>query len=287
MTRVLCCQLAPRVGDFAANAKSSLTAIRESVDAGADVVVLPELVTSGYVFTSEQEVEAVAVSADDSLFTQWSEAAGNAVVVGGFAERGADGLHYNSAALVDRSGVRAVYRKTHLWDREKLFFAPGPDIPPVVDTRAGRVALLICYDLEFPELTRGVALAGAELIVVPTNWPLVPRPPQERAPEVTIAMAAARVNRVAIACCDRTGTERGQEWTEGTTIIDANGWVVAHAGAGEETVTAELDLALSRDKTLTHLCDAFGDRRPELYAAVTAPAPVRAVGEVVRGDRSP
>lgn len=277
MTRVVCRQLVPRVGEFAANARMSLSAIRQSVDAGADVVVLPELVTSGYVFHSVEEVEQVAVRADHPLFADWAKAAGGAVVVGGFAERGDDGRLYNSAVLVDDSGVRAVYRKTHLWDREKLFFTPGPDIPPVVQTRVGMVAVLICYDLEFPELTRAVALAGAELIVVPTNWPLVPRPPQERAPEVTIAMATARINHVAIACCDRAGVERGQEWTEGTTIVDENGWVVDVAGPGEGVAFAELDLTLARDKTLTLLGDAFGDRRPELYGALTAPRPVQVV----------
>jgi len=279
MTCVVCRQLVPRVGEFAANAQMSLSAIRQSVDAGADVVVLPELVTSGYVFHSVAEVEQVAVRADHPLFADWAKAAGGAVVVGGFAERGDDGRLYNSAVLVDDSGVRAVYRKTHLWDREKLFFTPGPDIPPVVQTRVGMVAVLICYDLEFPELTRAVALAGAELIVVPTNWPLVPRPPQERAPEVTLAMATARINHVAIACCDRAGVERGQEWTEGTTIVDENGWVVDVAGPGEGVAFAELDLTLARDKTLTLLGDAFGDRRPELYGALTAPRPVQVVAQ--------
>ncbi len=277
MTRIACRQLAPKVGDFAANRAMSRAAITESVAAGADIVVLPELVTSGYVFASQEEAESVSVRPDHPIFAEWAAAAGSALVVCGFAEQGDDGLIYNSAACVDSSGVLAVYRKTHLWDREKLFFTPGPDIPPVVDTRVGRVAVLICYDLEFPELTRGVALAGAELIVVPTNWPLVPRPQGERAPEVIIGMAAARINHVAIACCDRTGVEREQEWTEGTTIIDENGWVVSTAGAGVGVATAELDLVLSRDKTLTLLGDAFGDRRPELYAALTAPRPVEVV----------
>jgi predicted amidohydrolase len=76
------------------------------------------------------------------------------------------------------------------------------------------------------------------------------------------------VNRVAIACCDRTGNERGQRWTEGTTIIAADGWPVAVAGPGEGTASAELDLAGSRDKRLSERNDAFGDRRPELYGAL-------------------
>jgi 5-aminopentanamidase len=271
VTRIVCQQLAPRIADLPANRHLAQRAIAAAVDAGADVVVLPELVTSGYVFASREEAASVAIAPDHELFADWAAEAerGSAVVVGGFCELGDDGLLYNSAALVDASGVRAVYRKTHLWDREKLVFEPGAEAPGVVDTHVGRIAVLVCYDLEFPEITRSVALAGAELVAVPTNWPLVEVPPGERAPEVVIAMAAARVNRVAIACCDRTGTERGQEWTAGTSIVDPSGFVVATAdGAG--TASADLDLAATRDKALSEHGDLFGDRRPELYGAVAA-----------------
>ena len=209
------------------------------------------------------------------MFEEWAAEAGGAVVVGGFAERGEDGLIYNSAAVVDRSGVVGVYRKGHLWDREKLCFAPGTEPPRVFDTAAGRVGVLVCYDLEFPEMPRTLALAGAELICVPTNWPLVERPEGERPPEVINAMAAARVNRVVIACCDRTGTERGQQWTAGTTIVDEEGWVLdSQTGAGAARAT--VDLTRTHDKAFTELADLMADRRPELYGAVTQPQPVRA-----------
>ena len=270
MTTIVCQQVAPRIADLQANRRLSLSAIADAAAAGADVIVLPELVTSGYVFESAEEAVSVAISPAHPLFEQWAAEAGGAVVVGGFAELGEDGLVYNSAAVVDRSGVTGVYRKVHLWDREKLWFAPGGEPPRVFDTSAGRIGVLICYDLEFPEMPRMLALAGAELICVPTNWPYVTRPEGERPPEVTIGMAAARVNRVAVACCDRTGTERGQQWTAGTTIIDEQGWVLAsQTGAGPARAT--VDLARSHDKTYTDLADALADRRPELYGAVAQP----------------
>ena len=269
MTRVVCQQFAPRIADLPANHERSVRAVAEAVDAGADIVVLPELVTSGYVFESSDEAAAVAITPGHAVFADWAaEAArGSAVVVGGFCEQGDDGRLYNSAAVVDGSGVLGVYRKTHLWDREKLFFQPGAEPPRVFDTPAGRIGVLVCYDLEFPELTRLLALAGAELIAVPTNWPLVHRPDGERPPEVQIAMAAARVNRVFIACCDRMGTERGQEWTAGTSLIDESGWVIANQ-TEEGPAQAEFDLALARDKRLTEFGDALGDRRPELYRSL-------------------
>ncbi len=270
MTTIVCQQVAPRIADLQANRRLSLSAIADAVAAGADVVVLPELVTSGYMFQSTEEAAAVAITPEDPLFEQWAAEAGSAVVIGGFAERGEDGLVYNSAVVLDSSGVIGVYRKGHLWDREKLWFAPGGEPPRVFDTPAGRIGVLVCYDLEFPEMPRTLALAGAELICVPTNWPYVDRPDGERAPEVTIAMGAARVNRVSIACCDRTGTERGQQWNAGTSIIDEQGWVLAsQTGAG--SATASLDLTRSHDKSYTDMADAMADRRPELYGAVGQP----------------
>ena len=100
----------------------------------------------------------------------------------------------------------------------------SPRVPtpaPVVETAFGRIGVLVCYDMEFPEMTRSVALRGADLLVVPTNWPWADRPAGMPAGEVVIAMAAAMANRMPIACCDRRGVERGQRWHEATTIIGA------------------------------------------------------------------
>ncbi|HEY6761635.1 MAG TPA: nitrilase-related carbon-nitrogen hydrolase [Baekduia sp.] len=267
MTRVAVQQLAPVLGDVDANAELSLAALREAAGAGADVVVLPELVTSGYRFADAEECAAAAIPADGEVLRAWSQAAAASgmVVVGGFCEAGPDGNTYNSAAVVDETGaLRAVYRKLHLWDGEKRLFTPGAEAPPVVDTRVGKVAVIICYDLEFPELTRCVALAGAQLLAVPTNWPLTPRPDGERPPETVVAMGTARVNRMAIACADRLGTERGLEWTGGSSIVGADGWVAAETRAVGMAV-ADIDLDLALDKQLTELAHAFGDRRPEMY----------------------
>jgi predicted amidohydrolase len=244
---------------------SSTTAIASAVAGGAQIVALPELVTSGYMFTDADEARAAAVPAGDPVFDAWIAAAGNATVVAGFCEAGADGQLYNSALVIDRSEMIAVYRKTHLWDREKLIFTAGDRLPEVLSTAHGKLAVLVCYDLEFPEVTRAVSVAGAELIAAPVNWPRLPHPEGERQGEVLTAMSAARTNRIAIAVCDRAGVERGQRWAEGTVIIDADGWVVAEAGAGPGIVVAEVDLAASRDKNLTEYVHVHNDRRSDLY----------------------
>jgi predicted amidohydrolase len=271
MTRIAVQQVAPVLGELERNRAMTDAAIREAVAAGADVVVLPELVTSGYVFLSPEEAAAAAIDRDHAILRDWAEHARRAgvIVVGGFCERGDDGLLYNSAALIDETGLRAVYRKLHLWDHEKLLFTPGAASPPIADTRVGRVGVLICYDLEFPELTRWAALAGAQLLAVPTNWPLVPRPDGERPPEALIAMAAARVNRMAIACADRLGTERGVAWTGGATIIGVDGWVLAER-RDEGLLVADVELAEALEKRLTEHADAFGDRRPDIYASLAS-----------------
>jgi predicted amidohydrolase len=276
-TRICCQQLEPRIGDAEHNRALSIAAIEAAAAGGAEVVVLPELVSCGYMFESAEEAAAAALPVDAPLLAEWAALAARhqLVLAAGFAERGADGRTYNSAAVIDPTGVRAVYRKLHLWDREKLWFTPGAALPPVIETRVGRVSVLICYDLEFPELTRTVALGSADLLLVPTNWPLMERPADERPAEVVIAMAAARINHMAIACADRVGVERGQPWTGGTTIVDAEGWV-----AGEDRrpgpLYADVDLTRARDKRFTELADSFADRRPELYGAVVDP--VRAPG---------
>jgi 5-aminopentanamidase len=271
VTRVACQQLAPVIGDLEANRTLCLAAIEEAIGVGAEVIILPELITSGYMFTSTEEAAEVAIAPDHELLREWADAAARAdvIVIGGFCERGGPaGPVYNSAAVVDASGLRAVYRKLHLWDNEHAIFTPGSEAPPVIETRVGRIGVVICYDLEFPELTRSVALGGAQLLAVPTNWPLFPRPDGERPSEVTIAMATGRINKMAVACADRLGRERGQDWTGGATIVDPDGWVAAESRAPGMLI-ADVDLPSALDKKLTERADVFGDRRPELYAAVT------------------
>jgi 5-aminopentanamidase len=264
MTRVICCQLAPVLGDLNANLAAATEAIGDAAAAGADIIVLPELATSGYCFGCAEEARAAALTAGDPAFDRWAEAARGAVVVAGFAEAAGDRL-YDSAMLLDGRGGRFVYRKAHLWDREKLIYTPGAAPAPVVRTPAGHVGLLVCYDLAFPEMYRSLALRGAQLVAAPVNWPRSDHPAGLPCSEALIAMASARVNRMVVVCCDRSGTERGQEWNEATTIIGSDGWVLATAD-GRGRATADVDLALTADKRLSARNDLLGDRRPELYA---------------------
>lgn len=261
-TRVRCHELAPVVGDFTANVASIGAAIRDAVDSGVQLLVLPELATSGYYLTPD-EASSCAIPADAAVFDQWATMLPNdLVVVVGFVER-EGGTLYNSAVVITADGPVAVYRKTHLWDSEVDLFTPGADPAPVVETAIGRLGVLICYDLEFPEMPRTLALRGAEIIAIPTNWPLVPRPSGEHPPEVVQAMAAARASRVAIVCCDRRGAERGNEWTEGTVIVGTDGW---QTGSKTDAGVIDANVVLAAKRTqIGPRNDVTMDRRPELY----------------------
>lgn len=266
--RVRCHELAPIIGDLSGNFGLIKDAIVDAVSEGIELLVLPELATSGYYFQNKDEARSCAISIGHHVFQEWADllAPGMALVVGFCEDRG--GEPHNSAAILSSDGLLAVYRKIHLWDEEKNIFAAGAEQPPVIDTPVGRLGVLICYDLEFPEMPRSLAVNGAEIIAVPTNWPLAPRPSGERPPEVIQAMAAARCSTVAIACCDRSGAERGNEWTQGTTIIGTDGWPRgAKRPCGE--LDAEIEISGNRSR-ISPLNDSLKDRRTQFYEGLVA-----------------
>ncbi|MEU9335670.1 nitrilase-related carbon-nitrogen hydrolase [Streptomyces sp. NPDC048290] len=270
---VAVCQIAPRVGDPGGNQLRIRAAVETAAGRGAQIVVLPELSNSGYVFSGPDELRASAEPLDGPTLREWKALAARhrLVITGGFAELGEDGRVHNSAALVDPTGLRATYRKAHLWNLEKTYgFIPGEAPPPVVDTVYGRIGLMVCYDLEFPEWVRLAALEGAQLLCGPVNWPLYPRPDGERPGEIVRVQADAAVNRMYVAVADRTGTERGQDWLGGSVVVDADGYPVTSLSLGQEAIlTATIDLAVARDKAISERNDVHGDRRPALYT----PAP--------------
>ena len=149
----------------------------------------------------------------------------------------------------------------------RIFFEPGTEPASVVETAVGRIGVGVCYDLNFPELARGLALAGADLLALPANFPLYPRPEGERPIEVTNAMATAHLNHMFVAVCDRAGPERGVEWVGGSVVCDEYGWLLAGPlpDFGPGLVVADCDLSRAREKAWNERNDVFADRRPHLY----------------------
>jgi predicted amidohydrolase len=249
-------QVGIAVGEVDANREAGAQAVAEAAALGAGLVVLPELSDSGYVFSSADEARELATPVDASAtLARWHTLARDhgLVVAGGFCELGDDGLLYNSAAVV-------------------TVFTPGDGPPPVVELPFGRVGLMICYDLEFPEWVRLAALDGAELIAAPVNWPaLASAPENEQPPEVIKARADAAVNGVFVAVADRCRVERGVAWVSGSLIASPDGAPLAGPVLADRAavLAAECDLALARDKRVSDHNDLLADRRPELYTRLS------------------
>ena len=272
--KVACCQVALAIGDTAGNRARVRAAILAAAAARAQVVVVPELANTGYMFADLAELQRHAEPLDGLTVREWTDLASahGLIIVGGLAEAAADGLIYNAAVLIDQNGLRASYRKAHLWDNENNnLFTPGTAAPPVVETALGRVGVMVCYDLEFPEWVRAAALAGADLLCAPVNWPLFPRPAGERPSEVIKVQAGASVNRMFIAVADRCGRERGQDWLGGSVIVDADGYPQTTLALGLEGIhMATVNLSNARNKHVSARNHVHTDRRTELYLDLSA-----------------
>ena len=252
------------LGDVDGNLQRIRVALQAAVARGAQLIVLPELATSGYVFADRDEAAGASIPRDHPGWADLASALPPQVVaVVGYAERAGTQL-FNSAAVLTGEERIGDYRKAHLWGAEAALFKRGPDAGALFDTPLGRLGVAICYDNEFPEVPRRLALAGADVLALPVNWPLLPRPDGEHPPETIQAMAAARSSRLATVIADRSGAERGVAWTGGTAVIDEDGWVAALADESG-TALATLTLRSPGDKSLPPHNDLFGDRRPELY----------------------
>lgn len=255
-------------------------AVDRSVQLGARLIVLPEQCVSGFAFADAAEARAAAEPVDGPTvrLLRRLSAEHRVVIIGGYPELGEDGRLYNSAALVQDGELLHNYRKVHLWGEEVQWFTPGSEPPVAVDTRAGRIAVMICYDLEIPEWTRIAALAGADVIVAPCNWPLVEPPSTDRPLEIIRAQVAAGTNKVYVVIADRCRTERGVDWIGGSAIVSSTGFLLAGPAtpygdrAEPAVLTATLDLAAARDKSLGPYNDAFTDRRPALYQRLSSAA---------------
>lgn len=255
----------PRFGRIADNLEHGL-ALAATVD--ADLVVIPELWASGYVFSRNAEVAELSEDAASGPTAKAISAAARREkrhYVVGFAER-SRGRYYNSAMLVGPGGVKAVYRKVHLFEREQEWFSPG-NLPFAVQ-RVGkaRVGMLICFDWRFPEAARVLALAGADVIAHPSNLVF---------PKAQEAMRTrAFENRVFVVTANRTGTETRPggrvPFTGRSQIVAPGGDVIASAGKRDEVARAvTCDLAVARDKALTGRTHLFTSRRPQFYRSIT------------------
>ncbi|HOE55113.1 MAG TPA: nitrilase-related carbon-nitrogen hydrolase [Candidatus Cloacimonas acidaminovorans] len=255
-------QFAPRLLDKEYNLKKmkQLLSVLKT-----DLVVLPELCNSGYVFANKEEVFSVAEEAGKGeTYFALSEIAScnNCNIVYGYPELDGNNL-YNSCMLIMPDGRFYNYRKTHLFNREKLFFSPGDTGFQVFTILNGvKIGMMICFDWQFPEAARTLALLGAQIICHPANLVL---------PWCQQAMKTRCLeNRVFAVTANRIGTEinAGEtvSFTGQSQILNTRGEVLSSLSVSEErTITVEINPEEANDKTVTERNDAFKDRRPEFY----------------------
>ena len=267
--RVAVAQMEPRLAEKERNLDAALERLEEAAAAGAQLLVLPECAIPGYMFDSAEEAlphaEEIPGPTTEAFERECARLGVHAIT--GLLERDGDTL-YNAAILAGPDGLIGSYRKTHLpflgVDR---FVTPGDEFK-VFDTALGRIGLIICYDLRFPEATRTLALHGADLVALPTNFPMAAKLQCD-----VIAPARAAENRIYLLVANRVGKERWGEFCGWSQIVDPYGTRLAEAGETEETLlVADVELEKARDKDYVvpgeYELYLFGHRRPELYGAL-------------------
>lgn len=271
-TRIAVAQLELAPGSLDENRDRTVDAIRDATEAGAGLIVLPELASSGYGLKDWSSAQNAAEPIPGPATEAWQAEAQRAdcYVAGGICERKGEAL-YNSVALVGPNGVLGVYRKLHLFDHERLLFAPGDLGLPVFTLPFGRVGLLVCYDLRFVEAMRILSLQGADLIAVPTAWTsgFDSDPPADGViDQVRAAAVQANLCQTFVAAASRVGADDDVRFLGSSVIVNPYGrFVYGPADSTSEVVrTQELDLADARHaKVRGRLITPMAERRVDVY----------------------
>ncbi|MGI9334357.1 MAG: carbon-nitrogen hydrolase family protein [Gammaproteobacteria bacterium] len=245
---------------------------REAAGLGARLAVFPELYLTGYnigraaLHTAAEPVDgpagrrAAAIAAEHRIG-----------LVYGYPERGEDGRVYNAAQFVGPDGtVLANHRKAHLFgDLDRGTYAPGPGTPALAELDGARIGLAICYDVEFPEFVRSLALAGADVVVVPTAlmhpYEFVAR---------TLVPARAYENGCFLAYVNRCASEGECDYVGLSCVVGPDGGDLARASAQDDELivaTLEPDLLAEWRRINTFECD----RRPEIYTSLVSTGALR------------
>lgn len=273
--RVSVVQFDPQVGTDhrSANLRRSLELATEAVNGGANLIVLPELSSCGYFFANRQDAfDHAEVIPNGPSVRAWIDFACRHRVYLAAGLNEIDGRQlFNTALLLGPDGLIGKYRKAHLWNLEKLWFTPGNTGFPVFDTLIGRIGLLICWDIWFPEVPRILSQQGADIICSLNNWAWTPAPLFDEAGKCMasyLTMTAAHVNNVFIAAASRIGEERDARYLGCSLIAGTNGWPIGKVASAnrEEILYADIDLSSARSAPIWNsLNDLQRDRRVDLY----------------------
>ena len=270
----------------AANRAAIAHAVGEAAEAGADLVLLPELHDGPYFCQQEDPAQfdrAEPIPGPGSEFLARLAREHRVVLVGSLFERRAPGLYHNTAVVLDADGrLAGRYRKMHIPDDpgyyEKYYFTPGDLGFRPVDTAVGRLGVLVCWDQWFPEAARLMALAGAELLLYPTAIGWDPRDDEaEQARQldawITVQRGHAIANGLPLAACNRVGFEAdpgpgpGQLFWGHSFVAGPQGEILARAGEGPEVLVTPVDL--ERTEAVRRVWPFLRDRRIDAYHDLT------------------
>lgn len=284
MAKVSCVQMEPKLGDREYNVGKIESYIKEVMqkEPETDLIVFPELATSGYEGTPEMFRELAETLPNGYSLDRISSLAKeyHVHVVFGMPER--DPLYpdvlYNSAVLIDCNGVPlGTYRKVHPFADEKRWCRAGCSFP-VFDTEIGKLGIMICWDTAFPEVAKCLAINGAELLIVSTNWEDPYEEPWDPADGINkheadwdlITRARAFDNTLHLVAANRIGGDGGELTFFGRSkIIDPRGNVIEALDERKEgIISADLDLAETQRQRELYYC-FLKDRRPDAYKEVT------------------
>lgn len=256
-------QFSPEFGNIKYNVQKAVDAI---TNADADLIVIPELFNTGYQFISKKEAAGLSEKVPSGYTTKTLKrlsAKKRIYIVAGIAEN-SEGELYNSAILTGPDGLIGIYRKTHLFYEEKLWFSPGATGFKVWQTPIGNIGIMICFDWFFPESARTLALKGADIIAHPSNLVL------PYCPDAMVTRCLE--NRVFAVTANRTGLEqRGNkerlEFIGTSQITSPKGKILYRAKTHQEEL-AQMEIVINeaRNKNLNPLNNLFDDRREEFYA---------------------
>ncbi|RLS69214.1 MAG: carbon-nitrogen hydrolase family protein [Planctomycetota bacterium] len=279
--KIACVQTDVSFKDINANLSSLEATVRNEVNQGTELTVFPECYSTGYCFDSLAEAmefsESVPGPSTDRVAKLCAELKTH--VVFGMLEKSGDDL-FNVAVLIGPDGLIGCYRKVHLpYLGVDRFTTPGDRPFEVFEAAGVRIGMLICYDGGFPEAARVLSIRGADLIVLPTNWP----PGGSYMAEFSINCRAME-NGIYFAAVNRIGTENGFSFIGKSRICSPVGATINSIDdASTGILRTEIDPMVARTKRIVrvpgkHLIDRMADRRPEMYAAICEPHSLKRPG---------
>lgn len=245
--------------DEEANLRRALSAIDQACERNAKLLCLPEMFTTPFDYPYIKETAKPIPNKITDSFSEKASSRGVYILSGSVPEL-CGGNIYNTALLFGPTGeIIAKYRKAHLFSlmEEDVHLSPGTDLG-IVDTELGRIGIIICYDVRFPELSRRLALDGAQLILMPAQFPY-PRLDHW----LVLTKARAVENQVFFAAVNRSGTQGTVKFFGHSVVYNPWGEPLAQAGEGEETIYTEIDL--SEIERVRAKLPCFPQRNETLY----------------------